>query len=54
MSGASRAHSLITGDIFGELRDQLKGQRCEVHSSDMRVRIHSINSYFLSGCCRSM
>ena len=46
MSGASRAHSLITGDIFGELRDQLKGQRCEVHSSDMRVRIHSINSYF--------
>ena len=46
MSGASRAHSFITGDIFGELRDQLKGQKCEVHSSDMRVRIHSINSYF--------
>ena len=46
MSGASRAHSLITGDIFGELRDQLKGHRCEVHSSDMRVRIHSTNSYF--------
>ncbi len=46
MSGASRAHSFITGDIFGELRDQLKGQKCEVHSSDMRVRIHSTNSYF--------
>lgn len=46
MSGASRAHSFITGDIFGELREQLKGQKCEVHSSDMRVRIHSTNSYF--------
>ena len=46
MSGASRAHSFITGDIFGELRDQLKGQKCEVHASDMRVRIHSTNSYF--------
>ena len=46
MSGASRAHSFITGDIFGELRDQLKGQKCEVHSSDMRVRIQSTNSYF--------
>ncbi len=46
MSGASRAHSFITGDIFGELREQLKGQKCEVHSSDMRVRIQSTNSYF--------
>ena len=46
MSGASRVHSFITGDIFGELRDQLKGHKCEVHSSDMRVRIHSTNTYF--------
>lgn len=46
MSGASRANSFITGDIFGELRDQLKGHKCEVHSSDMRVSIHSTNSYF--------
>lgn len=46
MSGASRAHSFITGDIFGELREQLKGKKCEVHSSDMRVRILSANAYF--------
>lgn len=46
MSGASRAHSFITGDIFGELRGQLKGHKCEVHSSDMRVSTHSTNSYF--------
>ena len=46
MSGASRAHSFITGDIFGELREQLKGKKCEVHSSDMRVRILSTNAYF--------
>ncbi len=46
MSGASRAHGFITGDIFGELRDQLKAHKCEVHSSDMRVSIHATNSYF--------
>ena len=46
MSGASRTHSFITGDIFGELREQLKGKKCEVHSSDMRVRILSANTYF--------
>lgn len=46
MSGASRTHSFITGDIFGELREQLKGKKCEVHSSDMRVRILSTNAYF--------
>lgn len=46
MSGASRTHSFITGDIFGELRDQLKGRKCEVHASDMRVRSEATNSYF--------
>ena len=46
MSGATRVHSFITGDIFGELRDQLKGRICEVHASDMRVRSHTTESYF--------
>ena len=38
MSGASRAHSLITSNISNRLYNQLVGSDCEVHSSDMRVR----------------
>ena len=45
MSGASRAHSLITGNIFNSLYNQLVGSDCEVHSSDMRVR-PSTAAYF--------
>ncbi|MYB92464.1 Uma2 family endonuclease [Candidatus Poribacteria bacterium] len=45
LSGASRVHSLITGDIFNSLYNQLVGSDCEVHSSDMRVRPSPI-AYF--------
>lgn len=39
MSGASRKHSLISGNIFGEIRSQIRGRRtCEVHSESLRVR----------------
>ena len=46
MSGASFAHNFITGDIFGELRSQLKGGRCKVASSDLRVKVSATASYF--------
>ena len=45
MSGASRAHSLITGNIFNRLYNQLAESDCEVHSSDMRVQPSPI-AYF--------
>ncbi len=45
MSGASRAHSLITSNISNTLYNQLVGSDCEVHSSDMRVRPSPI-AYF--------
>ena len=45
MSGASRVHSLITGDIFNNLYNQLMASDCEVHSSDMRVQPSPI-AYF--------
>ncbi len=45
MSGASRAHSLITGNIFNRLYNQLAESDCEIHSSDMRVQPSSI-AYF--------
>jgi Uma2 family endonuclease len=37
MAGASEIHNLITTNLAGELRFQLKGRDCRVYSSDMRV-----------------
>jgi Uma2 family endonuclease len=38
MSGASREHNLVCGNIFAALHGQLGGSACEVYSNDMRVR----------------
>ncbi len=38
MAGASRAHNLITGNVAGELRNQLREKPCETYPNDMRVR----------------
>ena len=46
MSGASRAHNLITGNIFGELRTLLRGSGCETYMGDMRVSTPATASYF--------
>lgn len=45
MVGASRAHNLISANIAGELRQQLKGKPCEVYVSDMRVRVPATGLY---------
>lgn len=39
MAGASRRHNLVSGNIFGEIRNRLKGKDCEVYINDMRVRL---------------
>lgn len=44
MAGASRRHNLITGNVFGEIRNKLKGKNCEIYPNDMRVRM-STNHY---------
>ncbi len=46
MSGASRAHNLITGNIVGELHNLLKSSGCETYASDMRVSSPITSSYF--------
>lgn len=46
MSGASRAHNLITLDIATELNLQLRKRGCEVYSGDMRVKTKPTGSYF--------
>jgi Uma2 family endonuclease len=38
MSGASREHNLISGNVFAALHTQLAEGPCEVYASDMRLR----------------
>lgn len=45
MSGASRRHNLVTVNITGELRQQLKGRPCETYSADMRVFVPATGLY---------
>jgi Uma2 family endonuclease len=45
MSGASAAHNRIAGNVFGELRAQLKGRSCEAFNSDQRVKVPAAPPY---------
>jgi len=45
MTGASLRHNLIAGNIFGELRQQLKGRQCQAYVSDMRVKVTATGLY---------
>lgn len=45
MSGASLAHTLITGDIATELNIQLRERDCKVITNDMRVKTGSKGAY---------
>ena len=46
MSGASRAHNRITGDVFNAISNQLMGSACEAFIGDMRVKAGATASYF--------
>jgi Uma2 family endonuclease len=45
MTGASRKHNLVAGNIFGELRQQLKDRPCEAYMGDMRVKVTATGLY---------
>ncbi|MBF0204339.1 MAG: Uma2 family endonuclease [Desulfamplus sp.] len=45
MVGASLNHNRINGNIAVELRNQLKGDPCDVFSSDIRVKVEAIGKY---------
>ena len=45
MSGGSANHATISGNIYAILRNVLRGGRCRVYNSDMKVRI-SEKRYF--------
>ena len=39
MSGAKITHNIISGNIFGEIKQQLKGKSCQPFNSDQRIYI---------------
>lgn len=41
MSGASRNHDRIAGNVFGELRNHLRNQVCEPFTSDVKVKVEN-------------
>lgn len=46
MTGASRRHNLVAGNLFAILHTLLKRDRnCEVYSNDMRVRVPTTDLY---------
>lgn len=45
MAGASLEHNLITLNIGGEVRQQLKGRPCLTFSNDMRVKVSESGLY---------
>src|SRR5437868_3265704 len=45
MSGGTRAHSLVGGNVLGEIRAALSERDCEVHGSDIRIKIPATGRY---------
>jgi len=45
MAGAKREHNLIVGNVVREAGNCLKGRRCEVYPSDMRVKVSATGLY---------
>jgi Uma2 family endonuclease len=50
MAGASDDHKRIAGNIFGELRERLRGKRCEPFMVDMKFQNFGQRSFLLYGC----
>jgi Uma2 family endonuclease len=45
MTGASRAHNLITLNTAAALHSQLKGRPCEIYNNDLRVKVSPAGDY---------
>jgi Uma2 family endonuclease len=45
MTGASRRHNLVAGNVFAALHRQLMERPCEVYPSDMRVHVVATGIY---------
>ena len=45
ITGASKNHNLIAGNVFSALKQHLREKPCEIYISDMRVKIPTANLY---------
>jgi len=45
MTGASRRHNLVAGNVFASLHGQLRKRPCEIYPSDMRVKVSPTGLY---------
>lgn len=45
MTGASRKHNLVSGNIYREISLRLKGRPCEAYVNDMRVKVAEARGY---------
>jgi Uma2 family endonuclease len=45
MSGASRRHAQIAGNLHGEIWTRLRGKACEVYVNDLRVKVNPTGLY---------
>lgn len=46
MAGASESHVTIAGNVFLALRNHLRGGRCSVFISDMKLQAEQANAFF--------
>src|SRR5437660_10434913 len=46
MAGASDDHNRIVGNIHGELRQRLRGKRCEPFMADMKLKIPGGQAFY--------
>ena len=46
MAGASDDHNRIVGNIHGELRERLRGKRCEPFMADMKLKIPGGQAFY--------
>jgi len=45
-AGVRQSHSILAGNIFSELHQQLKGKPCRPHLADMKLRIETLDAFF--------
>lgn len=46
MSGGTRAHSIVTGNLFGNLWTHLRGSGCRAFAENMKVRVQAANAFY--------
>ena len=46
MAGANDPHVTIASNVFGMIRNHLRGSSCRVYISDMKARIDSLNRFY--------